>query len=896
MFLAAGTRLGPYEILGLIGAGGMGEVYKARDTRLDRTVAIKILPAELSADPDRRARFEREARAVAALNHPHICTLHDIGEHDGTMFLVMEHLAGRTLADRLLKGPLPLPQALDIAAQIADALDAAHKHGIIHRDLKPGNVMLTSSGAGRSGVTTAKLLDFGLAKLLRHGERPALVTETHAVTEAAPVTARGTILGTLQYMAPEQLEGKDADARTDLWALGAILYEMLTGRRAFAGDSQVSLIGNIMNAEPTALATLQPVTPPALERVVQRCLAKNPDERWQNAADLSAEIQWIAGDGASRSESHEASVTRRIARFAVPALVAVIAMGAVGVGAVRWLLPWPGVTGTTRVHLWLGDSGLRLLDGGIAVSPDGQTVVFQARASDGERLYARRLNDWTPRPLEGTEGASDPFFSPDGAWVAYWAAQRGFEKIPLDGGPTQPIWRSPAPSSWTTGATWGPDDQIIFGRWPEAGLWSVSSGGGAPRPLYRTTGEADWCLWPEMLPGGESVLFTTWRAGRVSVAALRLSSGEVQVLVDSAAGPHYAPTGHLIYESEGKLFAMLFNPGTWQTGQPRAVVDDIGRTRFGGSWRQTSRGRPYSVSASGTLAYGTGLTTFTRLVWKYRSGHTMPTSLQPRAYNFPALSPDGRRVVDTIYEGAARRLWVADVDGTSMHSLTQGPDDCFGLFSPDGRSVLFTRNDKGRYNLFKVDVDRGGEPELVVDSPGSKRGTSYSKDGRLLLYNHRAGPEGLSVWQMKDRVPSPLIAKPTTGRDARLSPDSRWVAYTSSDSGYEAVYVRAYPQGRAEQISIDRGVGPVWSRDGDELFYQGSAGVMAAQVANGRRIGAPALLFPHLSEYRDWDVTADGRRFLVPEPAEPANYRPLINVVEHWFEELKAKVPVGAAK
>ena len=294
MPLSPGARLGPYEIQAAIGAGGMGEVYRARDTRLDRTVAIKILPAELSADPERRVRFEREAKAIAGLNHPHICTLYDVSTHEDTTFLVMEHLAGETLADRLLRGPVPHPQALDIAAQIADALDAAHKHGIIHRDLKPGNVMLTTSGGGRSGLTTAKLLDFGLAKLAAHGERAALAGGASVSTQAAPVTAEGTILGTLQYMAPEQLEGKEADARTDLWALGAILYEMLTGRRAFEGESQVSLIGNIMNAEPPALATTQPLTPPALDRVVTKCLAKHPDDRWDGAHDVADELRWIA--------------------------------------------------------------------------------------------------------------------------------------------------------------------------------------------------------------------------------------------------------------------------------------------------------------------------------------------------------------------------------------------------------------------------------------------------------------------------------------------------------------------------------------------------------------------------------------------------------------------------
>jgi hypothetical protein len=392
MSLAAGTRLGPYEVLGLIGSGGMGEVYKARDTRLDRTVAIKILPAELSADPDRRTRFEREARTVAALSHPHICTLHDIGSSvpSGPLplapgplslspvhYLVMEYLAGETLAQRLARGPLPVAQALDIAAQIADALDVAHKHGIVHRDLKPGNVMLTMGGAGRSGVTVAKLLDFGLAKLAAHGERPALVGGASVPTMAAPVTAEGTILGTLQYMAPEQLEGKEADARTDLWALGAILYEMVTGRRAFGGESQVSLIGNIMNAEAAALATLQPLTPPSLERVVKKCLAKHPDDRWDTAHDVADELRWIS----QTSGASPVTGTRRPRRWGLrTALVAAAVLAGVMIGAGLMsllrlaapcrvaLAPKPGCAPSRGAERW---RGVICLDSHARRVPDG---------------------------------------------------------------------------------------------------------------------------------------------------------------------------------------------------------------------------------------------------------------------------------------------------------------------------------------------------------------------------------------------------------------------------------------------------------------------------------------------------------------------------------------------
>ncbi|MFO7695445.1 MAG: protein kinase, partial [Vicinamibacterales bacterium] len=520
MSLVAGTRLGPYEIQSAIGAGGMGEVYKARDTRLDRTVAIKILPGELSADPDRRNRFEREARAIAALNHPHICTLHDIGTHDGTTFLVMEHLPGQTLADRLLKGPVPLAQALDIAAQIADALDAAHKHGIIHRDLKPGNVMLTSSGAGRSGVTTAKLLDFGLAKLAAHGERPAIASQTHMPTKAAPATAQGTILGTLQYMAPEQLEGKEADARTDLWALGAIVYEMLTGRRAFEGESQVSLIGNIMNAEPPALATTQPLTPPALDRVVTKCLAKHPDGRWDTAHDVADELRWI-GHVISTGTVPGARVPRAL--FLRLALVGAGALAVFSAGAgLMWLLR-PPAPSAPPVHVSLDVRPAEELNAGgetpafvftpagsrtaFTWTPDGQALVFVGRRDGVQQLYLRRLDAAEARPLAGTEGAQVPAVSRDGQWVAFWAGG-AIRKVPFGGGPVTDL--APGIAAPPQGLAWDASGQLWFSHGGDGGdrrIWRIP-GDGKPTAVT-TVGDAEVRhVLPAPLPGGTAVLFT----------------------------------------------------------------------------------------------------------------------------------------------------------------------------------------------------------------------------------------------------------------------------------------------------------------------------------------------------------------------------------------------------
>ena len=527
MTLSSGARLGPYQIEAAIGAGGMGEVYRARDTRLDRTVAIKVLPAELSADPERRVRFEREARAVAALSHPHICTLYDIGEAvlpDGDSvaagqragrvpspesriparaavhYLVMEHLAGESLAERLLRGPVPLAQALDVAAQIADALDAAHKHGIIHRDLKPGNVMLTSGGAGRSGMTTAKLLDFGLAKLVAHGERPALAGGASVPTQAAPVTAQGTILGTLQYMAPEQLEGKEADARTDIWALGAILYEMVTGKRAFEGESQVSLIGNIMNAEPPALAQLQPLTPPALDRMVRKCLAKHPDGRWDGAHDVADELRWIADElGIARTTSGGMPAPATIAtaaggrrwmrRFGLAAVTAVM-MAALAAAAWWWRFgERPTLSPQLLVHLTSSPGSERFP----ALSPDGKQVAFQWNGEDGKNwdIYVKLVGE--TNALRLTTDAlvdSDPCWSPDGRRIAF--TRRGADgryavltMSPL-GGAEQKLADLPG---LFAGTSWSPDGKwlVVARNRPSAaekddsaGIFVVPASGGDP--------------------------------------------------------------------------------------------------------------------------------------------------------------------------------------------------------------------------------------------------------------------------------------------------------------------------------------------------------------------------------------------------------------------------------
>ena len=756
MSLVAGTRLGPYEIQSAIGAGGMGEVYKARDTRLDRTVAIKVLPAELSADPDRRVRFEREARAIAALSHPHICTLHDIGTLDDTTYLVMEYLAGQTLADRLRKGPLPLAQALDIAAQIAEALDSAHKHGIIHRDLKPGNVMLTSTGAGRSGVTTAKLLDFGLAKLARHGERPALVSETHALTEAAPVTARGTILGTLQYMAPEQLEGKEADARTDIWALGAILYEMVTGRRAFEGESQVSLIGNIMNAEPAALATLQPLTPPAFNRIVTKCLAKHPDDRWDGAHDVADELRWIADElsvGRKASGGIPAPATiataaggrRRMRRYGLAALTAVM-MAALAATAWWWRVgERPALPPPRLVHL-TSSPGSELSP---ALSPDGKQVAFQWNGEDGRNwdIYVKLIGE--TNALRLTTDAlvdSDPCWSPDGRRIAF--KRRGADGTyavltmsPL-GGTEQKLAALPA---LLPGISWSPDGQwlaVARGR-PSAadkddsaGIYLVPAPGGdpvrvtSPRPPLRD-------LSPIFSPDGGSLAFVrsmgTNMAGEVFIQPLARDGA---VTSDPRQITH---SGALIE-------ALAWHPdgrSVVYASQPAIMLCYLYRVSIGGD------APPERIELAGPSAFTPSASPgINRLVFRRRSTDWDVWHLQPGGVAVPVirssfsdflpqLSPDARRVVfSSNRNGESCEIWTADADGTAPTQLTRGPGRNQGAatWSPDGRWIAFdSQGADGAMDIYVIESS-GGQARRITSEPSNEVHPSWSHDGRWIYF------------------------------------------------------------------------------------------------------------------------------------------------------------------
>jgi len=938
MPLSSGARLGPYEIQAAIGAGGMGEVYKARDTRLDRTVAIKVLPAEVAADPDRRARFAREAKAVSQLAHPHICTLFDVGAHDGTTFLVMEHLVGETLAERLRMGPLPMERALTVGSEIADALAAAHRQGVVHRDLKPGNVMLTKSGA--------KLLDFGLAKLTGHGERPALVGDLTAPTMTAPVTAKGTILGTLQYMAPEQLEGREADARTDLWALGAILYEMVTGRRAFEGESQVSLIGNIMNAEPAGLATLQPLTPPALERVVTKCLAKSPEERWDGAHDVADELRWVAQTSGASSPAMSVARTRRLrGRGMAAAIVGGLAMALAGAG-LMWLLR-PSAPRPPLARLSLDVRPAEELNAGgnfpsavrtpggsrtaLAWSPDGQTLVFVGRRGGVQQLYVRRLDGAEARPLPNTEGAQALAVSADGRWVAFWAAP-AIRKVPLGGGPVMDL--APGLARPPKGLAWSPGGQLFFGR-DDGRIWVIPPEG-APAAVT-TVGEAEvghTLPWP--LPGGQALLYTVRKRnyswGDEEVVAQTLATGQRTVLLRDAADARYLPSGHLVFLRRGQLLAVPFDAERLEKRGPEVpVLDMVAQSLTAGNNHDVTGAGQFAVAATGTLAWVPGpvvpyadLT----LVTVDRRGQVARLPAPVRSYGHSLrLSPDGRQLVLLVYTLTERGVWVYDLSRGTLSPLTLNSEAYGPAWSPDGRRIAFGWLKDGRRSLAVQPADGTAPPRVLV--AGEFVPSSFTPDGRQVAAS-RGGEDLVMVAVENGQAPvRPLIETPQNEGWAELSPDGRWLAYASDVSGRFEVYVRPYPgSGATVSVSAEGGRSPAWNRNGRELFFvslfdpagAGTQRMMAVDVApgspppfgsahgglsavEGPRIGRPRTLFE--SDWRDltfdcfparcYDVAPDGQRFYATQRAAP----PLppvvthISLIQNWFEDLKAKVPTG---
>ena len=921
MALSTGTKLGPYEIESALGAGGMGEVYRARDSRLERTVAIKILNSELTASPEVKARFDREAKAISQFNHPHICTLHDVGHDQGTDYLVMEYLEGESLAERLKRGPLPLPELLKIGIAVADALDRAHRAGIIHRDLKPGNVMLTKAGA--------KLLDFGLAKPTGMGavagatETRAILlstamTETSPSPQHSPLTQQGTMIGTIQYMSPEQIQGKEADARSDIFAFGAMLYEMATAKRAFEGKSQISIASAILEKEPEPVSTLMRTSPRALDKVVSTCLAKEPDERFASAHDIKIELNWIATEPRKAStEEDSAKISRKAIWLSIVAVLMLLAAAALAgywskqsspAQVVQAVLPTP----ENVVLDATGDFG-----GPAVISPDGTAIAFAAHAVGSTRaIWVRRLSEATPQRLVGTEGAAFPFWSPDSRQIAFFANGK-LNKISASGGPVLSI--ADAPSA--RGGTWGKSDVILFEPDFQSPLIRVNAQGGAATPATTIdTTRHTTHRWPRFLPDGRHFLYlaTNHNGGsrdQNGVYYGSLDSQDTHLVVSTDSGAEYA-NGYLLFHAQNALMAQPFDPSTGKlSGEASVVIDHVAHDI--GVWRTMT-----SVSDTGVLEFQAGaLAVGSELTIVDRGGKELGHVGERNNYSTLRVSPDGKRLVTAMGDPKSD-LWVFDlVRGGAATRLTfeRGTTDN-PSWSPDGTEIYYnvfpgTEGANIPISSSSADVyvkraDGSGASRMVVEEkaslPGSKvRPAAMSPqvdvDGKTLLYIRREGPVGNSIVSMPldGKGTATTVVAPASPQaniiDFRLSPNGKWLGYTSNESGRTEVFLVPYPNSGAGrwQISADGGQAASWRNDSKEIFYFGVDNHAYSVPFNGAesqpQIGSPEKLFsiPNTAFNGFYEVMPDGKRFVVNHVPEQASSP--ISILMNWTEVVKKR-------
>jgi eukaryotic-like serine/threonine-protein kinase len=891
MSVPAGTRLGPYEIRSPLGAGGMGEVYRAKDTRLDRTVAIKVLPASLAGNPDARQRFEREARAVSSLNHPHICVLHDVGCQDGIDYLVMEYLEGETLAAKLSKGPMDVQQALLLAIRIADALAAAHRAGILHRDLKPGNVMVTRTGA--------KLMDFGLAKWRVPDAAHSVAGNSLVATVSQSLTQEGTVVGTCPYMAPEQLEGKETDARADIFAFGAMLYEMLTGRKAFEGPTQASVIGNILHATPTPLPDLQPLTPPALHRLVNACLVKDPEERWQTAHDLKLELQWIEA-GAERAGATGPNKRERALWLATTVLLLVVA-------ATAWVTARRSTVSEPLRLTVAPPPGESLVfstnQGGLAISPDGRTLAFVATSQGTPVLWLRGMDSLVAKPLAGSEGAYYPFWSPDSRSVGFFAAGK-LKKMEVRGGLSQTLADAPE----GRGGTWNRDGVIVFA--PGFGaLYRVSAAGGTPVQLttWDASRQGPLYSWPSFLPDGRHFLYLA-HGGRRETDAIFVASVDagpdaqkpVRIVAANSnavyAPPHDGRPGYLLFAVDRMLTAQRFDAGGLKVeGDPISLAEEAG-------YLANIRLEDLSVSETGMLVYG-AKRSLPQVTWIGRDGKPLGVLGAPGDFHFLSLSPDDKTVaVVAVDAGGAVSMWTVDASrGTSSRF---SPDINHALaprWSPDSRQVAFSHLETmpEKFNIFRQSVSGATAAERLTKSDNVQILNDWSGDGRFLLYSEQDPKTRGDLWVLPlsgERKPFPYLATPFNEKHGRFAPTAdgaapHWLAYASDETGVDEVYVQSFPAaGTKVRISLNGGVQPRWRRDGKELFFVAADGtIMAAPVimtASHFEAEAPiALCRPKQAPLPAifasvFEVSTDGRRFLILAPS--SSDAPGINVVANW--------------
>jgi Tol biopolymer transport system component/tRNA A-37 threonylcarbamoyl transferase component Bud32 len=889
MPLSVGSKLGPYEILAKIGEGGMGEVYKARDSRLDRVVAIKVSQENFSQ------RFEREARAIAALNHTNICTLFDVGPN----YLVMEYVEGQAL-----KGPLPVEKAIEYGGQILLALDHAHRKGITHRDLKPANILVTKQGI--------KLLDFGLAKL-----KPAPLKETDETLTRAlskPLTQSGQILGTLQYMSAEQLQGQEADSRSDLFAFGCVLYELLTGKRAFDGQTAASVIAAILERPSPSISD---VAPEALDRVLKRCLEKDPDKRWQNALDLKSALELSVGmSGDSDSTSQAASGILRGSSASsqsrlrgVSTLAAVFAFTALvlGIGYYRATRPAP-LKPLVRLDVDLGPDVMLGSSAGAdtVISPDGTRLVYVSHG----KLFTRRLDQPKAVELADTEGASAPFFSPDGQWVAFFTTGK-LKKVSVEGGAIIALCDAVS----ARGGAWGEDGNIVVAQNSNGGLSRVPSAGGAPTPVTQLTQGEITHRWPQILPGGKAVLFTSNAASNgfdgANIEVISLADHRRRTLQRGGTFGRYLPgtngIGHLVYVSKGTLFAVPFDPEKLEVlGTPSPVLEDVAYNNAGSA--------RFDLSRNGTLVYrggGAGDSVLFTVQWLDATGKTQPLLAKPGVYQRPHLSPDGQRLA--LDDGSD--LWVYEARRDTMTRLTFSGTNVIPVWSPDGHFIVFSGR-SGDGGVWWVRSDGAGKPQPLIQSKNQLNPFSFTLDGKRLVYDETNPTTAFDIWTvpiesdgagLRAGKPEIFLRTPADERNPAFSPDGHWLAYTSNESGTYQVYVRAFPdKGGKWQISNVGGSYPTWASKGHELFFRAEDNrimvVTYATKADSFIPDKPRLWSDkQLANFgtigtSSYDLAPDGNRIAALMPVESSQTKQSQNHVvflENFFDELQRKVPVG---
>ena len=906
MALTSGTKLGPYEILSPLGAGGMGEVYRAKDTRLDRTVAIKVLPTHLSSDPELKQRMEREAKAISALQHANVCTLFDIGSQDGTDYLVMEYLEGQTLAERLAKGALPIDQVLKIATEIAQALEKAHQQGIIHRDLKPANIMLTKAGA--------KLMDFGLAK-------PELSIASRAIgpltpstptmnlasltSAASPLTQKGSIVGTFQYMAPELLQGGEADARSDLFSFGCVLYEMITGRRAFEGKSQLSVFTAILEKDPEPITASQPLAPPMLARVVRACLAKDPADRFQSAHDVAMDLRWMA-DSTQTDAAKPSSQFNKYwaAGLAVLLLVFIVLAGFAGY---RWA---KSSEQSVSVHAEIPPPDKFSLDatgdaGGMPLlSPQGDKIAFVAHSGETKLLWVRSLSSDSAQALDGTAGASHPFWSPDGRYIGFFAGGK-LMKIPVTGGPLATV--ADAPNS--RGGSWGSNDMIVFAPDFQGALVKVSAQGGVAAPatvLDKTKHSTQ--RWPWFLPDGKHFIFfaTSHTGGDAKQNGIyfgSVDSTETHLVIATDSAAQYA-SGYLLYQANTALVAQPFDPqsGTL-SGSAISLVNNLRNDV--GVWRSI-----FAVSQTGVMVYqlGSADSAKSHLVLFDRSGKPLAdydpqetTITDVRALQGVRdvrLSPDNKRVAYASGTG----IWTLDLERKTKTRITfdqqvvQEP-----AWSPNGKTLLFSARvttGGGNVEIRSKSADGSGSEKTEFAEQNNYHNPGWSPDGKYLTYLWGDGEKMVSLWIRPvngDAKPVAVVQPPSPQSNIyayRISPDGHWVAYESDESGQPDIYITTFPEGKGKwRVSSNGGAYPAWNGNGKELFYENITNDLFVCPVTPKgteiEVAAPQHLFHAASPGIgvSFDVSADGKRLLVNHSEEEAQVP--LQLVTNWLAELK---------